>query len=120
MGYGPMTGRGAGYCAGYDAPGAMSPWHGRRAWGRGWGGRGGGRGWRHWYYATGLPGWARGGWPLPPFAPYAGAGGTVAGPGGAIGQGPDVTVLREQAKYLEEALANVRKRLEDLEAKPEE
>lgn len=27
--------------------------------GRGLGGRGGGRGWRHWYYATGRPGWMR-------------------------------------------------------------
>ena len=44
-GRGPMTGRGAGYCAGYDMPGAMSP-----GWGRGFGrgsrrGMGRGRGW---------------------------------------------------------------------------
>lgn len=44
MGLGPMTGRGTGYCAGYPAPGFMSPGFGRRysGWGRG-------RGWRSRY-----------------------------------------------------------------------
>ena len=60
LGAGPMTGRGAGFCAGYSMPGYANPISGR-GWfgfgrGRGWFGRGGGRGWRHWYYATGLPG----------------------------------------------------------------
>jgi hypothetical protein len=44
-GAGPMTGRGAGYCAGYSVPGYMNPVGG---YGRGWGrgrGRGFGRGW---------------------------------------------------------------------------
>ena len=45
MGLGPMTGRGAGFCADYDVPGF-------RALGRG-------RGWRNRFYATGLPRWAR-------------------------------------------------------------
>ena len=44
MGMGPMTGRGAGYCAGYPTPGFMNPYGGRgmgMAWGRGGGfGRG--------------------------------------------------------------------------------
>jgi len=44
MGMGPMTGRAAGYCAGYPAPGFVNPVSGRgrgRAWGRGGGlGRG--------------------------------------------------------------------------------
>jgi len=48
-GAGPMTGRAAGYCAGYSVPGYMNPvgGYGRgfgRGWGRGWG-RGFGRGW---------------------------------------------------------------------------
>jgi hypothetical protein len=55
-GWGPMTGRAAGYCAGYPVPGYMNPIPGYgRGWGRGWGrgygrggGRGFGRGWR-WY-----------------------------------------------------------------------
>jgi hypothetical protein len=45
-GAGPMTGRAAGYCAGYPAPGYMNTVGG---YGRGWGrgrGRGFGRGWR--------------------------------------------------------------------------
>lgn len=44
-GAGPMTGRAAGYCAGYSVPGFMNPVGG---YGRGWGrgrGRGFGRGW---------------------------------------------------------------------------
>jgi hypothetical protein len=40
-GAGPMTGRAAGYCAGYSVPGYTNP---RRGYGRGWG-RGFGRGW---------------------------------------------------------------------------
>jgi len=44
MGFGPMTGRAAGYCAGYAAPGYMNPMPGR-GFGFGWG-RGRGRGWR--------------------------------------------------------------------------
>jgi len=53
MGMGPMTGRAAGYCGGYDAPGWANPVPSRGfglGWGRGGGrGRGGswGRGWRH-------------------------------------------------------------------------
>ncbi len=47
---GPMTGRGAGYCRGYDTPGLANPDQlGRFGRGRGWGrqGGGGGLGWRH-------------------------------------------------------------------------
>jgi len=55
-GLGPMTGRAAGYCAGYPVPGYMNPISGYgRGWGRGFGrgrgrgfGRGFGRGW-YWY-----------------------------------------------------------------------
>ena len=54
MGRGPMSGRGAGYCAGYNMPGYANPVGGRgigRGYGRGWGrGRGFGRGF----------GWGRG------------------------------------------------------------
>jgi hypothetical protein len=105
-GLGPMTGRRMGYCAGYGMPGYM---HG--GWGRGFGRGGGrGRGWRHWYYATGLPGWARGRspWGPVPFAPPAGW------PQDAPEEIDDAEALREQAQYLEEALANVRKRLDEI------
>ncbi|MCK4695414.1 MAG: DUF5320 domain-containing protein, partial [Candidatus Cloacimonetes bacterium] len=48
-GMGPMTGRAAGYCAGYDVPGFANPVGGRGRFGRGMGqgygfGRGYGRG----------------------------------------------------------------------------
>jgi hypothetical protein len=52
-GLGPMTGRGAGLCAGFGAPGYPHPYgYGPSApvwprWGRGFG-RGFGRGWRRW------------------------------------------------------------------------
>ena len=67
-GFGPMTGRGMGVCAGYDRPGFANA---RPGYGLGMGYRGGGRGWRNMYYATGMPGWARGGF-VPP-APVAGS-----------------------------------------------
>jgi len=45
MGMGPRTGRGAGYCAGYNMPGFANPGFGLgMAWRRG---RGGGFGWRN-------------------------------------------------------------------------
>jgi len=46
MGWGPMTGRAAGYCAGYPVPGYLNPIPGRGWFGVGRGGfpRGGGRG----------------------------------------------------------------------------
>ena len=52
-GYGPMTGRARGFCAGYPSPGYMDGVPAFR-------GRGGGqRGYRNMYYATGLTGWQR-------------------------------------------------------------
>ena len=63
-GFGPMTGRAAGYCAGYPTPGFMNPIPraGRGfglGWGRGFGrGRGRGRGWSR--------GFGRGWWTYPP------------------------------------------------------
>lgn len=57
VGAGQMTGHAAGFCAGYNAPG-----YANSGGGRGFGGgigRGRGRGFRHWFWATGLPGWLR-------------------------------------------------------------
>ncbi len=110
LGQGPMTGRAAGYCAGYSVPGYMNP-VGGRFWGRGrgWFGRGGGRGWRHWYYATGLPGWARGrGW-VPPYLPWR-------GPYTHVGRDEEINLLKEEAKSLQEELNAVNQRLKDLES----
>jgi len=59
-GNGAMSGRAAGFCAGYGAPGYANP-----VGGGGFGGRGGGRGRRNRYYATGQPGWSRPAGPVP-------------------------------------------------------
>lgn len=53
-GMGPMTGRGAGFCAGYERPGFTNPGYGG-GYGRGGGYGGFGRGFRNRYYATGVP-----------------------------------------------------------------
>ena len=53
-GMGPMTGRAAGYCAGYSVPGYMNPFGGRGL-GMGygyWGGRGVGRGFRRSFFGN--------------------------------------------------------------------
>ena len=53
-GYGPMSGRGAGFCAGYDMPGYAHPgMFGRGMRMRAWGGRG----MRHRFYTGGRHGW---------------------------------------------------------------
>jgi hypothetical protein len=120
MGMGPMTGRAAGYCAGYPVPGYMNPVGGRGFWGRGFGGgwgRGfGGRGWRHWYYATGLPGWARAGWGAAPAwgAPYWGAAPGMAP--AAPTRDVELEALKAQAEYLENSLSEIRQRVQELEA----
>ena len=59
LGAGAMTGRGMGFCAGYNVPGYMNPGFNPRSRGEYGFGRGMGRGNRWGYYATGQPGWAR-------------------------------------------------------------
>jgi Family of unknown function (DUF5320) len=54
---GPGTGRGMGYCSGYNWSGFANQGTGFRGW-SGFGRGGGGRGWRHRFFATGVPGWA--------------------------------------------------------------
>jgi len=103
MGAGPMTGRGAGFCAGYSAPGFVNPVGGRgyAGFGRGFGG--GGRGQRNRYFATGAPLWARVGYlgtPAP--ATY-----------------PPVTIseeeaLKQQAQYLNNTLDAIKQRIDEL------
>ncbi len=115
-GMGPMTGRGAGYCAGFGAPGFMSAVPGRgfgrgAGWGRGfWGsGFGGGRGWRHRFYATGRPGWwgAFGAYD----APYYGPEGASRAPAPEM----EKQALKGQAEVLQSELDSIRKRLDELE-----
>ena len=122
-GMGPMTGRAAGFCAGYGMPGYANPVGGRGlgfgfgyGFGRGGWGRGGGRGYRNQFYATGLTGWQRAGLgypafgvmapPMAPAAPYA----------PAMSNNQQLDALKGQAEYLEDALDGIRKRIEQLEA----
>jgi hypothetical protein len=111
-GIGPMTGRAAGFCAGYSVPGFMNSGGGRWYWG--WGG---GRGPRHWYHATGLPGWARSemGYPawggpvnayVPPTGPF----------GPTMTAEQELDALKKQAEFFQDELGQINKRIEQLEA----
>ena len=116
-GMGPMTGRAAGYCAGYPVPGYMNPVGGRGFWG--WGrGRGGGRGWRNWFYATGLTGWQRAAMGNPAFGFVPAATPYPAAPfAPTMSNEQQLDALKGQAEYLEDALDGIRKRIEELHAK---
>ncbi|APG24045.1 DUF5320 domain-containing protein [Syntrophotalea acetylenica] len=96
MGYGPLTGRRMGYCAGFDMPGF--------AYGAGFGmgrGRGGGRAmaWRRGF----------GGWGFPAAYP-------VPGP---IAQAPDSNQLKAQIDALEQSLTVLKQQLEAMEKSSE-
>ena len=126
-GLGPMTGRAAGFCAGYPVPGYMNPVVGH-GWGGGRGmgmGRGGGWGRRNWYYATGLPGWARAGYGMPAWGGYTGGtyGYPAAYPGG-FPAGPtaeqEQQTLKQQSEYLQQSLDDINKRIEELEKEKSE
>ncbi len=116
-GFGPMTGRAAGYCAGYSAPGYANPVRGRgfSGYGRGGGfngyGRGlggGGRGWRNRYYATGMPYWAR------EYAPYPGTQGYgYAAP--ELTREAEAKILKEQAEFMQNEISAINDRIKELE-----
>ena len=108
-GMGPMTGRVMGYCAGYPRPGYANPSFGYGAGGRGFGG--GGRGWRHWHYATGMPGWMRVGWPgYSAFSP------NISSPSTVWSKDQETEMLKNQADNLRNALDEIEKRLAELES----
>ncbi len=116
VGMGPMTGRAAGFCAGYPVPGYMNPIPGRGlgfGWGRGFGfGRGlglGFRGGRRWGGYMGMP-YAAPAYPYGTAVPPYGAGPTVE---------QESDMLKVQAKYFEDALEDIKKRIAELEAKTE-
>ena len=100
MGAGPMTGKGAGFCAGFSAAGRANPSGGRGFFGfrcgRGFGMNGGGRGWRNWFRATGLPGFAR------------------ANNFSAQAMESEQEILKQQAQYLKDSLDSINKRIEEL------
>jgi hypothetical protein len=109
-GFGPMTGRGAGFCAGYSVPGYTNPVQGRGYGGYGRGRGGGGRGWRHNFYATGMPSWARGYQPAPAMPWY-----------GYSGVQPEFTaedemkMLRDQADFMQKEISAIQNRIQELE-----
>lgn len=108
MGMGPMSGRAAGYCAGYGVPGYMNPAFGRgfgMGFGRGRGFGGGGRGWRHCFYATGVPGRMRAGGYAVPFQKPS----------------PELEkqVLKNEADLLQSQLDSIKQRLTEIESPAE-
>ncbi len=110
-GFGPMTGRAAGFCAGYSVPGYMNPIPGRA-------GVGSGRGRRNWYYATGLTGrqraamgWAPGQPPVPPY--------TYTPDYPQVTPEQEAGALKEQIKYMEEDIKATKQRIAELEKKEE-
>jgi len=118
-GMGPMTGRAAGYCAGYNVPGYMNPYEGQgRGLARGYrGGGGGGRGFRRGFVS-----------PFqvnpPLYQPYAGGfyPQTDPVPLGNFPGAPfqdknqELEVLKSNADYLTSALEDVKHRIEELES----
>jgi len=110
-GFGPMTGRAAGYCAGYSVPGYMNPY------GFGGGGFGRGRGYRNRYYATGLPFGARYGYnqayhpAYPPANPYY--------PAANLSKEDELNALKSQADLLKRNLEDINKAMVDLEKEKE-
>jgi hypothetical protein len=114
MRMGPMTGRGAGRCAGHGAPGYMNPIPGRGfgmgfrlrqgfggqvGRGRG-GGRGGRRGWCNGlFHALGLPERTRR---------------DVSGDMPVLSR--ELSALKQQAEYLGNALESIRKRIQEVES----
>ncbi len=93
MGMGPMTGGGAGYCAGFGVPGYMNNV----------GGRGGGFGYRKRFFATGAPGrcWFDG----------------MAAPSPNPDPETEKQALNNQAKILQTDLEAIKKLLEELSPK---
>jgi hypothetical protein len=105
QGAGPMTGRAAGYCAGYPVPGYMNPAPG---YGRRWG-RGRGRGWRRGRFI----------YPAPA---------VVVQPAYPVAQTPEQEIasletyqksLEEEKADLDQEMGGVKARIEELKAKLE-
>ena len=116
MGMGPMTGRAAGYCAGYAVPGFANRFGGFA--GAGWGrGRGGGWGRRNRFYATGLTGWQRAGMGAAAFGPAGMYPAPMVPAAVAPTSEQELDFLRGQAEYFEDALDGIKKRIEELQAK---
>ena len=106
-GGGPMTGGGRGYCNSEDSYGFERSWS-RRSVGSG---RGRGRGYRHMFWETGMPCWARGrsDWSSPGRKPY-------------YSSEDEARMLKNKAETLKDDLDTIKRRMNELEAgkKPDE
>ncbi|MBN2040479.1 MAG: DUF5320 domain-containing protein [Spirochaetes bacterium] len=109
-GFGPMTGRAAGFCAGYSVPGYVNPVRGR-TFGFARGGRGGGRGWRNQYYATGMPRWARGGY----YPDNYGYGYPNPAPVPEMNRETEMKMLKEQSEFIQKEMSAIQDRIKELE-----
>jgi len=101
LGRGPMTGRSAGFCAGYQNPGYANPGFGRGL-GRGWG-RGFGRG----YWGRGRGFWSREYQPDPYYQP-------------SLNKDEEKTYLESMLKSLEEEIKAIRERIQELSKEKKE
>lgn len=129
-GMGPMTGRAAGYCAGFNRPGfTNSTVRGGGGFGRGRS-AGGGRGRRNWFYRTGMPGYARAAQGMPAYGNPGPAYGPAAQAAQANAQGQagysqpspedELNVLRQQSEALSQQLEQINQRINDLEQQTQE
>ena len=112
-GMGPMTGRAAGYCAGYDRPGFANPVPGRgpgfgRGLGRGFG-RGGGIGrglaWRFGYAPA----------PVQTYAPYQRSQAAYTKEDEKADLRAEKELIERDIRYMREGLSEIDKRLKELE-----
>ena len=108
-GQGPRSGRGAGYCSGFDMPGfaQAGPGYG----GAGWAGGRGGRGRRNRFYATGVTGRRCGAWDW--HGQYYGR--PYPAESFTASREQELNDLKVKAKYFQDALGNIQKRIQDLE-----
>ena len=115
MGFGPMSGRGAGYCAGYAVPGYANPVGGRMGmgygmgYGRGWG-RGFGRGrsirrGAYYGYPSYVPYAA-----IPPVYPYQ----------GTMDSKQEMDLLQSEAEDIKAELEAVNRRIDELKKENKE
>jgi hypothetical protein len=93
-GLGSMTGRGAGFCAGFNTPGYANPIGGRGFFGRGMG-FGRGRGFRNRFFYNGLRGQSYN--------------------NSTLTKEEEVNILKNQAKYMQSEMENINNRIKDLE-----
>ena len=124
LGAGPMTGRRAGRCVGYNVPGYLNPICGRRvgfgrggSYGRGLG-MGGGRGWRNQAYAIGYSGWGRK-HPAVYDEAYDVPSPSVGIPRSHAARNDEVMYLEEQARHLRESLDQIESRIKELHKEPD-